>query len=262
MPSNKDFTLELRAQELGLDLKPLEKELERQFEDAIRQTANAAYAAIVAKAKSQLGSLQQEYLKGLDFRVLGKNQYLIVLDGSFANAIERGIPPHDMKDTMLKSKSLVTQGPRAGLPWVQTAKDGHKFAHVPRQHSPSSKANPEAQRLGGIIKGLTAMNRQGRAQRITSIFKDSYGRPLEGNVASVGNVGIKDLDNLVKYQKVSKTKSGKTKVESVYMTYRTISENSPEGKWQNPGRDALNAFKEAEELVSKELDNILRYFLG
>jgi hypothetical protein len=264
MADKKDFVLELRAQELGLDLKNLTEQVEKQFEEAVRKTANAAYAAIIARAQANLGGLAQDYLKGLDLQVLGKNQYLIILEGNFSNALEQGIPAHDMKQTMLASKSLVTEGSRAGQPWVQNAKDGHKFAYVPFPKNPFSKANPEVARIGNIIKGFTAQNRStGLSQKITSVFKDKGGNPLEGNVATVGNVGLKDLDNLVKYQKVQRnTKTGKKTVQSVYMTFRTISENSPPGKWQHPGRPGLAAFAEAEALVAKELDNILRYFLG
>lgn len=265
MPSNKDFSLELRAQELGLNpLKVLEKAVQAQFDDAIRQTANAAYASIVAQAKAKLGSLSQEYLKGLDFHKIGKNQYLIVLDGTFSNALERGIAPHDMKETMLASQAKVSEGSRAGMPWVQKAVDGHRYAYVPFPKKPFSKSgNAEAQRINGMIRTLTAKNRQGVMQNITKVFSDSYGRPLEGNVATVGNIGIKDLDNLVKFQKVQKNaKTGRDQVISTYMTFRTISDNSPDGKWQHPGREGLKAFLEAEAFVARELDNILKHFLG
>jgi hypothetical protein len=264
MSNKKDFVLELRAQELGLDINNLAQGLEREFQEAVAQTATAAYAKIVASAQLKLGSLSQEYLKGLDFQKIGKNQYLIILEGKFSNSLEQGIPSHDMKKTMLASKALVSEGSRAGQPWVQNAKDGHKYAYVPFPKNPFSKASPEIARVGNIIKGFTAQNRAtGMSQKITSVFKDGQGNPLEGNVASVSGHGLKDLENLVKYQKVQRNeKSGKKTVQSVYMTFRTISENSPAGKWMHPGRDGLRAFAEAEAIVAKELDNILRYFLG
>ncbi len=226
------------------------------MQQAIKDVAQGAYANIIAQAQAGLKSTRQDYLKGLSFTKLSDNEYLITLDGTFANALETGFAPYDMREKMLQSKKIVEIGPRSGEPWVQQGKKG-KFAHVPFQQQPFSKA-PEAQDMAQLIKKVEVTNARGRKQKITSIFKDISGKALEGEVARAPKGS--DLAGLVKYQKIyENAKTGKKRTEGIYILYRTISENSP--GWQHPGFSGLLAFSKTEEWVRKELENILKSFL-
>lgn len=252
-----DINVKLRAAALGKSLENLAYEVEEEMNQAIKDTANAAYASIVAKAQQELHSTRQDYIKGLTFEELGNNTYLITLEGDFANALEKGYSGFDVREGMLKSEKVVGVGSRTGQKWVQTGKDGHKFAHVPFEHRPHSKA-PQAADLNQAIKKLTAKNKMGEDQKFTKIFKDASGRPMEGRVASVKKVdGFPQLDGIAKYQKIYKNETtGKETVQSIYMTFRTVSENGD--SWRHPGYQGLHAFDEAEKWVEEQIDNIIK----
>jgi len=255
-----EIDIKMKAEKLGLDIERLAGSVEQEFLQAIRDTTQGAYAKIVAAAQEQLKTTQKDYLKGLRFEQIGDNQYLITLDGSFANALEGGRPAFDMRAAMLKSTKTVEIGSRAGEPWVQKNKNNQKFAHVPLEKKPFSK-NPKMSDMAQAIRQLEAYNQSGRKQKITQTFKDPSGKALQGKVATVKDTGIANLEGLVKYQKVSQNeKTGKESVSSVYINYRTVAEN---GKpWIHPGIKGIQAFEQAEQWLEKEIEVILKHFLG
>jgi hypothetical protein len=259
-----EIDINIKAEELGLSFENLSSTLESQFNQAISDVAHAVHANIVAKASRGLAATRQDYLKDLTFDKVGENAYVIGLSGDWANKLEDGYPGYDLRDRLLKSSKTVQVGSRAGQKWVQEGVKGQKYAHVPLEHRPFSK-EAKSGNLAESIKKLQARNQKGRMQNITRTFKDASGKPLSGKVATIGkaeigNVHVKDLDGLVKYQKVYKNKSGKETTQSVYMTYRTISELG--GGWQHPGWSGLKAFPEAEMLAEKAIEDILKSFLG
>lgn len=259
MSRKGEIDIFLKADELGVSLERLSEEVISDLQDAVKDAAYGAYAKIVATAQEKLHSTRQDYLKGLSINQIGEGSYLISLDGSFPNAIEVGMPPKDLKSAMLGSTKSVAVGSRAGLPWVQKGKDGQKFAHVPMQKNPKS-ATPKGRDMAEALKSLKAYNKRGRKQKITSTFKDAFGNPMQGKVAVAKDTGVKNLENLVKYQKVTTTKTGKKRVDSAYVVYRTVSED---GKpWMHPGMKPLNAFEEAEKWLDAEIANILKVFAG
>ncbi len=259
--SDTDIKVSIRAEELGLSLENLAEALEAEFSQAIADLAHATYAKIVASAQEKLNSTSQDYLEGLSFEKLGDNQYVISLDGKFPDALEGGSPAYDMRNTLLNSTSNVSAGSRTGQPWVQISKKGKKFAHVPFKHSPGGSGG--ATDLAGALKGMEALNQAtGRKQRLTKLFKDSSGNPLLGRVASVAEApkGFPNLAGVVKYQKaIHNEKTGKSRITSTYLTFRTISENGR--SWMQPQKEGLHAFQEAEEFIHGELDRILNYYL-
>lgn len=257
---NGKIDIQLRAEELGLNIEQLASGLEAEFNQAIQDTANAAYASIISDAQSKLNRTRQDYISNVQMDQIGENSFLISLSGDWANKIEGGFPAFDMKPGMLNSQKTVEVGSRAGQPWVQKGKEGQKFAHVPLEQRPDAKTGG-ASDLGQMLKKLEAYNKGGRKQKLTSTFNDPSGNPLQGKVATVRNTGFKDLDGITKFQKIYKNEdTGKSTVQSVYLTWRTVSENG--SGWQHPGYEGLHAFDAAEQWVSKEIDNILNAFLG
>lgn len=258
--------LNIKADELGLQFEKMGQVAEEQFNQAVSDVAHMIHANIVAKAASELSGLRQDYLKGLTFDKVGDNSYVIGLAGEWANKVEDGFAAYDMKAALLSSNANVEVGSRAGQPWVQQSKskDKHKFAHVPFEHKPFAKEG-KAQNLAQAIKQLQARNADGAQQKMTQVFKSPSGRPLQGKVATVGTAQVggkhlKDLDGLVKYQKTYKNKSGKETTQSVYMTFRTISEVGT--GWKHPGFDGLKAFPEAEQAAEQAIEQIMKKFLG
>lgn len=251
-----DISLKVRADKLGKSLENLAPRVEAEINQAIESLAHAAYTKMVATVQaSRLSDPNKtNYLKNLKFEVLGNNTYLIYLEGEWPNKLENGTGSYSLRELLLKSQKIVQVGSRAGQPWVQKNKEGGKFAHVPFDH----KASAPTGDLSKDIKSLMALGRNGVAQPIGKTFKDEFGKPLQGKVAQVskGDVTNPNLAGLVKYQHVHK--SGK--VSSTYMTFRTISEHSRD--WVHPGLAGLNVFQDAEEEVTKEMDNILKVLLG
>lgn len=248
-----DISMKFLADKLGKDLENISKTLETQLNQAVADAANAAYANIIANAQQQLTGTRQDYLKSLNFTKLGDNSYLISLEGKHANAIEDGFVGFDMKTGMLNSTKIVQVGSRAGEKWVKKNKEGKKYATVPFEHSPFSKV-PKTGDLAKDIKKLTALNRQGIQQKLTSTFKDDLGKPLVGKVATASSE-IAKLDKMTKFQHVSE----KGKVSSIYMTFRRVSEDSD--GWFHKGYKGLHAFEQAEAYVERELENILNTLL-
>ena len=246
-----DFSLKIRADELGKSIADIGKQLEDELNGAVADLAHGAYAKIAADAQARIGNSdsRQDYIKGLEILELGEGSYLVTLRGERANKLEEGFDSYSLKETLLNSNKVVQVGSRAGQPWVQkNQENGQKFAHVPIQLRPASKE--AGQDLGKEIQNVMAKSREGRQQRITKIFRDASGKPIEGKVA----VGVSDnplIDKVTKYQKVGKGGS----VSSTYINYRTVAENS--SGWQHPGHDGYNFFEEAEEWVAAEMDNII-----
>lgn len=251
-----DISFKIRAEALGKSLKNLSAEIEEEVNDAVKNLAHAAYTGITAKLQQMnisQGS-RKDYMSALKFSELGNNSYLIYLDSDRAEKLENGQGAYSLRELMLKSTKIVQVGSRSGQPWVQRAKDGHKYAHVPMEHKP--QANPKSD-LATHIKSLNALGTNGKVQSLDKIFKGLDGKPLNGKVATVhkSDAPTPNLAGLVKYQHVAK--SGK--VSSIYMTYRTVSETGKD--WMHPGSKGYKLFKEAEEYVEKEMDNIINTLL-
>jgi len=276
MVKKGEFIIELEAEQLGLSLEKLAIQAEEQLKRDIAEVAHGAHATLAAMAQHGLNSTRNDYLKGLQFEKIGENSYLISLDGEYANKLESGYPAFDMRSKMLQSQKSVEVGPRAGQPWVQHAKDGHKYAHVPFERQPFSKA-PRGSDMAQALKSIRAENRATQEwQGITKIFRDANGRAIDSGIGAatqpVARVGAADLSHLddpvakklaglVKYQRVTRNeKTGRETVQSIYHSYRTVSENS--SGWQHPGFKGLHAFDQVEKWVEEQLHKILREYLG
>jgi len=254
-----DFSVQLTAEKFGKSLEDAGEQLESQVNEAVRNLANAAYASMVSQiqARKMDPKNRQDLLKGLNFTDIGNNSYVIDLQGDWANKLEDGYPGYDMKSTLLNSSKKVQVGSRAGQDWVRKGKDGQKYAAVPFDHKPHAAGSGD---MASDIKKIMATNRQGNEQSITKTFKDDFGKPISGKVASVKSGGLpdgvnKNLAGITKYQHVSE----KGNVSSVYMTYRIISENS--NGWFHPGWDGHHFFEQAEKDVEQQLEQIVKTLL-
>lgn len=256
MADNGDISLKLVADKLGKSLENLSSMVEDELNKAVKNLAHATYTSMVSKIQS-MGASQTnrtEYLKALKFKQLGNDAYLIYLDGPWASKLEEGFGPYSIREAMLKSQKTVEVGSRAGQPWVRTAKDGHKWAVVPFEHKQNT-VGAKGGDLATDIKQMFAQNAKGDKQRLTKIFKDIDGNPINGKVATITDSVNDKFQGLVKYQSVS----DKGKVSSVYMTYRGVSENGKD--WVHPGSKGYHLFKEAEKFVESEMENIINTIL-
>jgi hypothetical protein len=260
-----DISFKIRAEALGKSLENLAPKVEEEINMAVKNLAQAAYTAMVSKMQGMSANPKnrQDYLKSLKFEELGENSYLIHLDGEWANKLEKGFSSYSMKEILLGSTKIVQVGPRTGQPWVQKAKDGHKFAYVPFDHHPYSK--DVGGDLGSDIGKLMGTSMDGTKKSILDTFTGLDGKPIDSgtgkNTRPVARVkelpeGMnKNLLGMAKFQKVQED----GKVSSVYMTWRAISETGKD--WKHPGFAGYQLFEEAERYVAEEMDNIIRTVL-
>lgn len=252
-----DFSLQVTADELGKAIDDLAPHVERQIQDAVENVAHVAYSSIISQIQGSPmdPKNRQDMLRGMEFHKIGDSGYLISLSGDWAQKLEEGFSGYSIKDVLLASEKIVQVGSRSGQPWVRKSKKGDKYAVVPFFHKPSSKEAKHSD-LAKAIKSLTAPNLEGIEQKVTQAFKDLDGRPIQGKAVTIKEVPNKpNLSGLTKYQHVYED-SGK--VQSVYMTFRMVSENSD--GWQHPGWRGHKFFQEAEDMVELELERIVRMF--
>lgn len=251
-----DFSLKIKAEQLGKSLEQAEQSVQAELREAVKNIAVSAYNTMVAQVQSMSmdPKNRQDYLRGLQISPIGDDAYIISLDGEWANKLEQGFEGYDMKERLLSSTKTVGVGSRAGMPWVRKGKKG-KFASVPFEHKPFSGEKFNSGDLATEIKKLTAMNMQGKEQALTKTFKDLSGNPIAGKVAKVTGTQNKNLEGITKFQYVNP--SGR--VSSVYLTFRTVSENS--SGWKHKGFRGYNIFKSMEEYVDQELENIVNTLL-
>ena len=251
-----DISFKFEAEKLGKSIENLAPLVEAEINQAVKNLAHAAYAAMVANIQSRaMGDAgRKAFLNGLKFSNLGNESYLIYLEGEWANKLENGYGSYSLREVLLKSTKIVQVGSRTGEPWVRQAKDGHKWAVVPMEHHPSS--NPTGD-LGKDIKKLLGVStaNPGHLQNLDQIFKTASGDPINGKAAVAFEPENPNLKGLVKYQHVSE--SGK--VSSTYVTYRAISEAGRD--WTHPGAKGALLFEEARKYVESEMANIIKVIL-
>jgi hypothetical protein len=258
----KEFEIKIEDafKRLEKELGQVSEALEKEIYNAVRGLARSTFAEIQAKAYEQLNRTRQDYIKALDYQEIDEGVFLISLEGTWPNMLEDGFQPFRMGPGLLASKKMVQVGSRKNQPWVQHSKPtkdspSHKFAYVPIEHQPTAKAG-NASNLADAIKNITATNLKGQQQAITKLFKGDDGRALEGRVARADPKSVTDdrLAGLVKYQK-RYTKNGRDTIQSIYVTYRTVSELSP--GWIHPGFDGVQAFEGIEQRLQKQIDQII-----
>lgn len=250
-----DLNLKFVAEKLGKSIENAAESVQDEVNLAIKNLTDAAYANIIAHVQgSNMGSAnKQDYLKSIKYDTIGENTYLISLEGAWPNKIEEGMEPYDMKPGLLGSKKIVGTGSRAGESWVRTSKKGKKYAAVPFEHK--SKAKPSGD-LGTDLKTIVALNRQGKAQSITKTFKDDFGKPITGKVATASGPDLPpNLQNLTKFQHVSEN----GRVSNVYMTWRMVHEDS--SGWMHPGHPGYHFFDKVEKEIEAEIKNIINTLL-
>ena len=205
--------------------------IKREVDFAVKDLAHSAFATIQSQAHEKLHSTKNDYLSGLKLEEVGENSYIIYLEGDWANSLEDGFNGFDIAKGILAS------------PKAKTAQAGHKYQNVPL---PPQK--PQGGTMSDALKGLKGVNTvSGIEQRLTKVFKDPAGNPMQGKVA------VSTTGGITKYQR-QHPKS----IQSIYIAYRTVSEKGKE--WLHPGFEGIKAFEEAEKQLVKNIEQIVRKF--
>ena len=195
------------------------------------------------KASDLSEGAQEAFIAGLEQPESFKSEpghVTIQLVGTFANMVESGFGPFDMKVKMLA-------GPSA-----KTGKNGAKYVDVPFTWGNPLTKRGGAQKLPQLATqtlkdAITdAKNRLQSGQSkfaargadtkpVNGKFAKESGAMVQGEVSAKGIVSVGNAT-----------------------TVRRMSENSPASKWTHPGMpEGLGAFAEVEEEVAVELERAL-----
>lgn len=236
------------------------------FNAVLAQVAAAARDKWIQLASKQLNSTRADYVAGIQEVQLKDNVATIALVGQLPNMVEHGWPGGDMRDWML-SESAPHQDS------IKTNQQGGRYRSIPFRHQ-----TPGTRGTAGTAMGMSYQdhaietNHKALGSRVhNAIKKLTAGTPLRtkttGGAAVKGAHLRKSIAKLKphhtaniyegmikKTQKIQKlnqvTGHMVAATQNTYMTFRTISEDSPIG-WHHPGITAVHLADEVVGYVQK-----------
>lgn len=249
----------------------------RIVEAVLDDLSAAARARWIRAAQTELRSTAQDYIAGISEVEAGDGVRVITLEGWLPNAIESGIGPWDLRDTVL--------GPDAK---VKVSASGSRYRSVPFRHG-----TPGTTGLAGTPMGLRYgpqpdqslafasaryLDHSAAAELGQTLYKRAKalrdrkkksGKIKRGTLpAGVGGVGLlapwHTTDIYAGMRRVRKTyvnASGKQTTQSQYMTWRTISTANPTG-WIHPGIEARHFLGQVERHVQDIAGELFQQALG
>ena len=216
----------------------------------VKRLAVAVAAAWKASAtEAGLKSTLREYRRGVVITETGNSHAVVTLVGELPNMLERGIPPHDMRDYLLSTV-------RAGASPIRRVKKGPRSGQ-PYRYIMFRRSTTEIKKMGGasayrLARGLepTTSGTEGRllyGGRMASGESNHYLN--KSGVRSVSDA----LSGMVKLVG-NTTQAGATNqgANVTYSAWRTVSTLRPEA-WHHPGFQALDL---ASSLV-RDMDQIV-----
>jgi hypothetical protein len=229
--------------------------------------AAGARAHWMKLAQRQLNTSKADYIDSIqEVQGSGEERY-IALVGWLANAVENGLDPFDLRDTLLNPKN----------PKVKRAKDGSKYRPIPFRHqtpgTQGSAGRPMGERYGPLGDLSVAWASKGLLSQSEAVKlgKKIYNKAkkLEGKqrlkTSETKRRGFIQVPKLAPWHKsdiyrgMIKDRAPYKKVDQTggYTTFRTISERNPEG-WIHPGIQARRLMDQVEPFVKRISEDIIR----
>jgi len=210
---------------------------------AARALAEATKDHIIEQAHQRLHTRREPYLAGLSLREDG--QLYIVALASSADWIEDGMEPRDMRESLLSS------------PHARTSRDGHRYLVVPMSHVSSSTPAPGPATVAASMHASIRARMQ-EAGIGMELERDAHGQPRTGLLHRLPGGGPRMrsghglFDGLAVYQR--QTLKGVTRDA---MTFRVVSDKSPDGSWNHPGMDGVKIFDEAARWAEDQWERVV-----
>jgi hypothetical protein len=188
------------------------------------------------------------YAKSIKERMLSPFNYFIYSDSHYAEYIENGTEPYDMKKTH-------TIGSRSRM-----SKDGVPYLIVPFRHgAPGTKSYPAMPEQvynairTGIKEGQIQLSHVVKGRKVEKNYKGEliprksyeYGSRITGT-------GVKNLEGMLAFD-VSTPASVRTE----YVTFRVISQNSPGHKWIHPGSTGKHITRSVGENTKEIIEDMI-----
>lgn len=231
--------------------------------NTLRDVAEAARGEWIRLAQEELQTTRADYIGGIQrVQYPDKQTAILQLVGNWPNAIESGMDPYDMRDTLLGPNVKVVDGKGRGK---RANKDGGFYRAVPfRTGAPGSQGRTFTNMYGNDPE--SAGNRAGlaiyaRAQQLAGSRSAprqgvAYGERLPAGLApKLKETNVTDpFAGMIRMTKIYESAE-----QSQYMTFRTISTTggNPES-WMHPGLPARNlatkVAKYVEEMIPKAFE--------
>lgn len=247
-------------------------------EAALDSLAASARIKWVRAAQTELRSSRQAYIRGISEIGSRSGVRFIVLEGWLANAVENGLDPWDLRDTVL-------HGPAA-----KVSEDGNLYVSVPFRHGTPGTTGLVGAAMGSSYgpRGTKSLAAGGQldADRAAQFGKDLYqaakrlrtrtkGRSaramgeaiVQNAYRAAGGSGSPLLAphhktsiyaGMRRERKPYVSKTGRQTTQSQYTTFRTISEGGDPGSWWHPGIRARNLSEQVTAHVERIVPAIVR----
>jgi len=207
----------------------------------VRELAQAAYRKWVSYALGEpLPSGERiqprtgNYARSIQLVAEEDHAYTLRSSAPYAPALEWGRPAFDMREVLKRSHQ------------ARKAKDGHLYMYIPFRHGTPGTVGfasvlPEEvyarvrrfrkSRITGEYQEPSVHDPRVMARRFTYEWGDRLTRgDLEAMGLDLTDPEVRRLEGLYRFEAASTEKEGR----SVYLTFRTLSENSPPGTWVIP----------------------------
>ena len=235
----------------------------------VGDAASLARAKWIRLAQTELHSSKRDYIDGIQNVVGDGAERSISLVGWLPNAVEQGIEPFDLRDTLL------------GSPKAKRTKDGKRYRAIPFRHGTTTSQGqagaPIGQRYGPQGPQSVAVAASGHITggEALALGKAIYNRAkrLRGNkrlakrtmIAVPGNGGEVRPVPLLAPHHTTDIYAGMKRVEKKYrvatqghyITFRMISDRNPVG-WIHPGIAPRQLHRQVEEHISRIIPSLFQ----
>lgn len=221
------------------------------IDSVLDDLASAARQKWIRLAQQQLKSSKRDYINGIMPVQAGDGQSrIIALVGWLANAVEAGMSPIDLRDTLLRNSRSGTAG------GVKISAAGHRYRSVPFRHgTPGSSGQagaPMGSRMGpqgaqSLAFASSGVVGAGRAKTLgQAIHKAAKGLQGRDRLAAGMAPKLAPWHSTDIYAGMQRTpKHYRAVTSSQYTTFRTISENVETG-WIHPGIEGRHLVEQVE----------------
>jgi hypothetical protein len=197
----------------------------------VAQMTTAIRNAWAVEAKSRLNSTANAYINGIKSNVQGEKAE-VYLEGSWANKLEHGFKPYDMKPMLQRSSKKKL-----------SEESGQWYMHVPFRHTTPA-----------------ATGRTG-SKMPNSVYREARKLPQWGRMSSA-----KGSPSWGKFEGMQRVPESPTSKRSAYMTWRTVSPKSAPSAFVHPGFKGVHIAKDLgsqiEDTFSKLFQSNTDHALG
>lgn len=263
--------IEIDLSELALDqiISALSEEMVVQVLDDVAASCRAKWIRL---AQTELGSSRQTYIQGIqEVEATGPMERTIALLGWLPNAIENGLAPFDMRQTLLGAGSSIRREGKNGfyarVPFRHGTPGSSGLAGLPMGEAYGQRG-AASRAVGGGHGPAAAMSNEGAAAFGKAIYSAAKQLRAKRAGKSAGRLHapaplLKGHHQTSIYHGMSKVRkpyanprTQRTTVQSQYVTFRTISNASGVG-WIHPGieprRLSEKVADHATEVMSQSL---------